>query len=66
MFIFMFMLKFIFLTIVPKLKNNAKSGKYKREDLSVNSGLRVFLMTLILNLEFRKKGILGENRKTPK
>ncbi|MBT5771984.1 MAG: hypothetical protein HOI08_04190 [Flavobacteriaceae bacterium] len=54
------LLKLIFLSITPKLRNNVKKGKYKREDLSVNSGIRIFLMTLILNLEFRNKGILKE------
>lgn len=51
-------LKLILFTITSKLKNNVKNGKFKREDLSKNSGFRIFLMILIVNLEFKLAGVL--------
>lgn len=54
-----FLIRILTYSHIKKLKKNASKGLNTREELSINRGLTIFLLTRILDIEFRRKKIIS-------
>lgn len=57
-FLSRFLIKILTYPKILKLNKNVSKGLIKREELSVNKGIIIYFLTLILNIEFKRKKIL--------
>ena len=57
-FIAKYLIRLLTIRKIERLKKNVSKGLKTREDLSINRGLTIFLLTTILNIEFKRKKIL--------
>ena len=59
----LFLIKTILFFNLSKITKNLKKGKMRREDLSIDSGFAVNLITILLDIDFKFSGIFSKLKK---